>query len=257
MTLSAVNKAAASIRLHFDLFGARGVLKRALFGVCGATNEFRASIPRTSQEILLRLGTTDVAAFQHVFVDNEYGFSLARPPSMIIDAGANVGMSAAYFSLRYPSATILAIEPEPSNFDILRKNAKHFPRIIPINAALWDHLGLVKIHDSGGGHWGMRVVNGASAGAIRSTTITALMKEFDIDQIDLLKLDVEGAECEVLADPWPWIDHVGVICAELHDRFRPGCLKIFETATANFPVKWRQGELHCVARDGLTLADDP
>jgi FkbM family methyltransferase len=79
-------------------------------------------------------------------------FSLARPSSIIVDAGANVGMSAAYFSLHHPAATVVAIEPEPSNFEMLRKNAKLFPQIIPINAALWSHEGVVRPQNGGAGH---------------------------------------------------------------------------------------------------------
>jgi FkbM family methyltransferase len=252
----AINKAADSIRMHFSLFGAKGVLKRALIGACGANNEFRLLIPHFEQEILLRLGTTDVAAFQHVFIDHEYDFGLARQPSIIVDAGANVGMSAAWFSLRYPAAKIVAIEPEPTNFDVLRKNAKLFPEIIPINAALWSREGFVRIQDDGGGHWGMRVADAkvSSGATVRSITVPALLEQLGIDQVDLLKIDCEGAECEIFEDSSSWIDRVGVICAELHDRFRPGCSKIFETATAEFPVKWRRGELHCVAREGLISA---
>lgn len=249
----AITKAANSIRMHFSLFGAKGVLTRALNGVCGANSEFRALIPHTSQKILLRLGTTDVVAFKHVFIEDAYGISLARQPSIIVDAGANVGMSAVYFSLHYPAATIVAIEPEPTNFEVLTRNAELFPRIIPINAALWSHEGAARVYDSGGGHWGMRVAdaNISSDSNIRSTTLGALLDELRIDQVDLLKIDVEGAEYEIFTDPSAWISRVGVICVELHDRFRPGCSKIFETATAEFPIKWQRGELHCVARERL------
>ena len=50
------------------------MLKRALVGVGAAGSAFNAEIPHASQNILLRLGMTDVAAFEHVFVGNEYGF---------------------------------------------------------------------------------------------------------------------------------------------------------------------------------------
>jgi FkbM family methyltransferase len=241
--------------MHFSLFGLKGVLARALYGLFGANNEFAAIIPHSSQKIILRLGTTDVAAFEHVFINDEYGFSLAQEPSIIVDAGANVGMSSAYFSLRYPAARIIAIEPEPTNFELLKKNAKLFPKVFPINAALWSHEGSVCIQDAGGGNWGMRVADSISSDlSIRCTTMSSLLKEFDIGQIDLLKVDVEGAECEIFADSSSWISHVGVICAELHDRFRPGCSQIFERATSEFRLRWRRGELHCVAREGRISA---
>ena len=71
---------------------------------------------------------------------------------MIIDAGANVGMSAVYFSLRYLRTTAIAIEPEPTNFAVLEENAKLFSKIVPMHAALWNHEAIVKLQDTGGGH---------------------------------------------------------------------------------------------------------
>lgn len=141
-----------SAQRHFSLFGIRGVLGRALTAVPGVGREFRVPIPGHSHKVLIRLGTTDVAAFEHVFVDEEYGFNLATPPAVIIDAGANAGMSAVYFALRYPGARIIAIEPEPTNYEILRKNVALFPQIIPLNAALWNRDATVQIQDFGGGH---------------------------------------------------------------------------------------------------------
>lgn len=249
--MSALNEAANSARKHLRLFGMRGLLKRALICFSPTSNEFSAPIPNSDEKIILRLGTTDVAAFEHVFVDNEYDVSLAPTPLIIVDAGANVGMSAVYFSLRYPTATIVAIEPEESNFGILRKNAKLFPKVVPINAALWGHEGFVQVQDGGGGHWGMRVAESDVSADIgtRSTTLPGLLEQLGIDQVDLLKVDVEGAECEIFENSSSWIDRVNVICVELHDRFRPGCSEIFTSATAEFPIKWRRGELHWVARE--------
>jgi FkbM family methyltransferase len=249
-TLKKVTKSAT---LYLSLFGLRGLMKRALTTVSVGSNEFEAPIPSSAKKILLRLGTTDVATFEHVFIDDEYGFSLTRQPSIIIDAGANVGVSAAYFTLRYPMAKIVAIEPEPSNFAMLKKNAQLFPQIIPVNAALWSHEGLVDVKDSGSGHWGMYTTEcqEVAGTTVPATTLQALMQKLRIQYVDVLKVDVEGAECEIFKDATPWINRVGVICAELHDRVRPGCSKVFEPATAEFPIRWRRGELQCVAREGL------
>ena len=129
-------RAIQSAYKHFELFGTRGVAARAITAIPGVSNEFLARVPNRSDKVIVRLGTTDVAAFEHVFVQREYGFDLIKPPKVIIDAGANVGMSAVYFALRYPVAKIVAIEPELTSFRILEKNARLFPQIIPIRAAL-------------------------------------------------------------------------------------------------------------------------
>ena len=243
-----------SLRKHFRLFGANGLIRRGLISVSNASNLLEATIPNSSDSVFIRLGTTDVAAFEHVFIDDEYGFSLAKRPSVIVDVGTNIGMSAVYFSRRYPDATIFAIEPEPANFNILKKNAKMFPSIVPINAALWSHDGFIQIFDGGHGSWGTQVREGDdfSGDSVKSLKLDTLLFHYGIHRIDLLKIDIEGAECEVFKNAQMWIGRIEAICIELHDRFRAGCTDAFESATADFNIRWRRGELVCVARKELT-----
>jgi FkbM family methyltransferase len=244
-----------SARMHFNLFGIRGVVRRAIIRLPRSSIQFSAPIPNSSARVLLRLGTTDVAAFEHVFVKDEYDITLSEEPSVVIDAGANVGMSAIYFSNRYPNAKVIAIEPEPSNFSMLKSNAELYPRIIPVNAALWNRDGVVSLKDGESGSWGMRVSEPvrSSDAFVRSVTVPTLLREYGIDKVDLLKIDIEGAECEALENAPVWIDRVRVVCAELHDRLRPGCTEAFKFATDGFPVRWQRGELSCVAREGAVL----
>ena len=68
------------------------------------------------------------------------------------------------------------------------------------------------------------------------------MKEHDIDSIDLLKMDIEGAEKDVLEKSSGWIDRVDVLCAELHDRICMGCDRAFYLATKDFRTFERHGE---------------
>ncbi len=213
--------------------------------------QFEATIPGSSKTAFIRLGTTDVDAFEHVFINEEYGFSLQCPPKIIVDVGANIGLSAIYFARRFPEATIIALEPDPANFKMLEKNAERYPKIIPIHAALWNSDGSIEVYDSGRGSWGMRVKEhapGPDTVRVPSITLNTLLDKHGISTVDLLKVDIEGAECEVLQDAHAWIDRIGTMCIELHDRFREGCSEAFERATVKFPVKWRRGELTCVAR---------
>jgi FkbM family methyltransferase len=244
---------ARSLRQHFSLFGMRGVVRRATIGMPGSTAIFSAPLPRTQQSVLIRLGTTDVAAYEHVFIDDEYGFRLHPNASVIIDVGANCGMSAVYFSQQYPDAKIIAIEPEPNNFDVLSKNAKLFTRIAPVHAGLWNRDGFISVPRWTGWGTSVRDPSGPSDILVPSLTLNTLLAQYGIEEIDLLKIDAEGAECEIFEDFSTWIDRVKVVCAELHDRFRPGCSKAFENATANFPIKFRHGTLSCAAREGAIL----
>lgn len=260
--LSKSDNFAKSLHLHLSLFGIRGVARRAMMGLLRSTAIFGARLPRAQQSVLIRLGTMDVAEYQHVFIYDEYGFRLPPKASVIIDVGANIGMSAVYFSQRYPNAKIIAIEPEPNNFDVLSKNAALFPRIVPVHARLWNRDGFFSICD--GAESGRKPASAGSVSSdilVPSLTLNTLLSEYGIEEIDLLKIDAKGAECEIFEDFSTWIDRVKVVCVELHDRFRPafrdrfrpGCSQAFEIATADFPIKWQRGELTCAAREGAIL----
>ena len=196
----------------------------------------------------LRLKTSDAAAFWQVFLETEYALPLARKPRTILDAGANVGFASAYFANLYPDARILALEPEESNFKLLRRNVAPYPNVVPIQAALWSYNGTLDLLDPGVGHWGFRAHEGTdsstslSMGKVQARTVDDVMAEYACDSIDLLKIDIEGGEREVFADASKWIDKVGVLVAELHERYQVGCTRNFYLATRDFDVEERRGE---------------
>ena len=74
------------------------------------------------------------------------------------------------------------------------------------------------------------------------------MKEHGIGRVDILKIDIEGAELEVFDASSPWIHDVDTIIAELHDRLKAGCERSFANATSGFRHRWRQGENVYVSR---------
>jgi hypothetical protein len=77
-----------------------------------------------------------------------------------------------------------------------------------------------------------------------------LMAETGTQNIDLLKVDIEGAEVEVFSTASTWIDRTEAICIELHDRFRAGCAGAFLSAVGDFPDRIGSGEYLLVARRG-------
>lgn len=239
--------------LYLAAFGFRGAIiyVRQLFG---SRSVVRVYCPRVSVPIHLRLNSTDADAFFQVFYLGEYDVVLKTPPKTILDAGANVGFSSIYFAQQYPDAKVYSIEPEPSNYAMLQCNTCEFPNILPICAALWRATGKVVLSDRSTGEWGFIVTqNGSSTlrtvSEVAATTVSDFMHENMIKWIDLMKLDIEGSEKEVLEDSHAWIENVGVIVAELHDRFKDGCLAAFREATSAFDHKYRHGCIAVAMRD--------
>lgn len=210
-------------------------------------------IPSSSAAVLVRLGTTDIAVFNTTFKTEQYGFDLPSEPSVIVDAGAYTGLSSVYFSLRYPDATIIALEPSPSNFELLRRNTQHLTNIVAVQAALWTRDEPLILADPREGDWAFRVksveiADQPASRSVRAMTIHDIIREFGIDNIGLLKLDIEGSELDLFTEPHGWLSEVEAIFAELHDRFRPGCARAFFTAVEEFPVEAWRGEAVMVAR---------
>jgi FkbM family methyltransferase len=188
-----------------------------------------------NQQVVVRLGTSDIACLEQVFLAEEYRNHFVENPRVIVDAGANIGMATLYFAGRFPSARILAIEPEPSNFELLERNCGHLKNVTLIRAALWPLREGLMVEDQSVEKWKYRVTKrvGPESGAanVPSITIPEMLERFQIDDIDLLKLDIEGSEYDLFASgPEEWLDRVRTIAIELHDRFRPGCAQSFYSA---------------------------
>ena len=153
-------------------------------------------------------------------------------PSRIVDAGANIGLASVYFASRFPNARIVALEVEQSNFELLKRNTKPYPNITCLQKALWSGQKQLSIVNPTDEPWAFRVseaVSGNAALSVMSFAVTDVIKEFDHQQIDLLKIDIEGAEKEIFQNGMDhWIDRVGMIAVELHDRIVPGCKKALE-----------------------------
>ena len=79
------------------------------------------------------------------------------------------------------------------------------------------------------------------------------MKEQGIDHIDLLKIDIEGAEREIFRDPSSWIGKVDALIVELHERMKPGCNRSFYGGATGLDHEWSQGENVYLTRSGSCL----
>lgn len=209
--------------------------------------------PGARHPLYLRLRTSDIPTFMQIFVAQEYAVDPVRAPEVIVDAGAYIGLSTVFFAHRYPQARILAIEPEPGNFALLQQNTAPYPHITCLHNALWHEPASLRIRDPGVGAWGYQTQADTDSGGTRveSITLDQLMSDHGLTRIDLLKIDIEGAERAVFAAGGAWLDRVGMIAIELHDELVPGCRQTVEDATLAFAYTARQGENHFFFRSDL------
>lgn len=198
----------------------------------------------------IRIPSTDIPTFEQIFLNQEYDFLVEKQPEVIIDAGANIGLASIYFANKFPDTKIIAIEPEKDNFELLKTNIAPYPNIIPIQAALWGQIGEINLVDSGLGSWAFTTEEkGASSNStsnlyhkVRAITVDQIIKDYKLTKIDILKIDIEGAEKEVFMSSKSWIDRVDALIIELHEHIKPGCNQSFYNASKSFNNEWQQGE---------------
>jgi FkbM family methyltransferase len=222
---------------YYRHFGIRGVLAISAHRALGRPKEITVYVPGTRNPIHLRLRTTDQFLFAEILLHGAYAFDLPFYPRTIVDAGANIGMASLYFANTYPEARIIAIEPESSNFEVLVRNVRSYPAIIPVHAALWNREGEISVSQpdpstGATGNWAFAVHDGSGT-KVRAMTMQTLMNEMHLRSIDLLKVDIEGAEKEVF-EGCNWMDRVRCLMIELHDRLKPGCSEAVESVTREF-----------------------
>lgn len=185
---------------------------------------YRLSVPGNPIPLICRLQSSDRYAFAQVFIHKQYACpEPAIPPRYIVDCGAYVGYASVYLLHRFPDAKVVAIEPDRRNHEILVRNlAPYGTRAVPMLAAVWSHevgLNLHPYSTEKGDEWGTQVQESAAGETpdVAAVDIVWLLNQSPHGYIDILKIDIEGAEEVVFAQRYErWINHVGTIMIELH-----------------------------------------
>lgn len=206
-----------------------------------------------------RAGTSDIDVFKHIFVLREYEpFDDLVDPGLIIDCGANVGMSTAYFLSRFPGAKVLAVEPDPANYQQLLHNISPYgDRARSFQAGVWSRSVGLKFVENTQGDGRAWAVSVAEAGPdeqadLDAVSIEELLRASGQDRISLLKIDIEGSELALFSEGGErWLDKVDHLVIELHGQ---ACEEVFYNAIEpyGFEVQANGGVVICRSRRSTT-----
>jgi FkbM family methyltransferase len=175
-----------------------------------------------SVDVYMRTETGDINMFYEIFWSDMYNIpeSLLAAPLNIIDLGANVGFTTMYFALKYPDAKIISLEPSKMNFVVLQKNIALQKNVKALNAAVWFESKQIPFMEAANAY-NSRIAETDTehSHTIEAYNVEDILSKENIDTIDLLKIDIEGAEKDILQKNQDWLNKVKNIIIEIHEPY--------------------------------------
>jgi FkbM family methyltransferase len=181
------------------------------------------NIPDLQFPFTIRNGTSDATEIIHTVLRETYGPN--SPPTgtavtTVIDAGANLGDTAAWFATRYPQSRVVSLEPDRDNYSALVRNAAPYgERVVPLNVGLWPKSGPLRVVTSES-RTAFSVVEAKPGEPFDCQAVSPmqLVRDFGMTKIDLFKIDIEGSELQLFSAPDAddWLSITGTIMMEIH-----------------------------------------
>lgn len=173
-----------------------------------------------NHKLFCRSNTTDAQVLWDTFY-RKYHVppSTLKENAIIVDLGANVGYTMAHFAYLYPNSQIYGVEMDLSNFLLAQKNLSTLTNQCKlIHAAVWYENGTINY--TGNQAWGFKIDYEKNSKLVKSNvpakTLDTIFKEFGLDDIDYIKMDIEGAEKFILENAENWINRIKILKIEIH-----------------------------------------
>ena len=203
--------------------------------------------------IAMRCGESDAEVVRQVFGTRQYDTSWPGElgkrlrnryeailsdggAPIIVDAGANIGAASVWFNRIYPEARIVAVEPDPENAAMLRKNIGSLANVVALEAAIGAEAGFVSISQA---DYSWAVTTSRSDSGVRTVTMAEAFVASGGDTPFLVKIDIEGFERDLFASNLDWLAETFAVIIEPHDWLFPGqrTSGAFQQALARHPFE--------------------
>lgn len=148
-------------------------------------------------------------------------------PSLIVDAGANIGASALFFACNYENSLVFAIEPDKSNWDLLSANTAGL-NCVAFHGAVGGKDGELLLVDPGRSDWGFmttraRTPSATGIGKVPCLSPNSILKHPGVGNARplIFKIDIEGGEDDLFDGDTDWMNEFPLLIIELHDWMLP------------------------------------
>ncbi len=223
-------------------------------------------VPTVRSRIGLRPCSSDVAVFTQTFARREYDMATMRQAQdagwlnpeesryvVVIDCGANIGLSTVWFATQFPFAKLVAIEPQADNYRVLCANLTGYDAEC-LQAGVWNENTSLAIANPDASLHAFRVIDATQAeasvetGSISGVTLNEIVSRYPGRRF-LVKVDIEGAEAMLFKDNLEWLDVTDLLIVEIHDWLMPWegtSRNVLRAIVAHqFEVQWRGENMFC------------
>lgn len=193
-----------------------------------------ALIKNSEYKILIRPRTSDLEVFFQILIEMEYKKLInmildkkkKEDIKIILDAGSNIGLASIFFKMQFKNSKIISVEPDRDNFKMMQKNFKlnTLDNAYSYQSALWSKNADVSLSNDfrDGKEWSFHVKEkeAQTEKTVQGVTLEKLLLEYDM--VDLIKIDIEGAEWEILNDYGTQVvlkNKVKFFAIEIHEEF--------------------------------------
>jgi FkbM family methyltransferase len=200
------------------------------------------SLNDCKSEIFLRSATSDWFTFDQIFIHEDYNLkALKRYPEfealykryigegtpLILDLGANIGLSGLYFRHIWPGSKIVAVEPSEDNFGVLRKNFGDDSAFDALLAGVASRPAKLALADPSveKNAFTTTVVEPGDTGGVQGVTVPEILARYPRSKgyfPFIVKIDIEGFESELFSGNTDWVNEFPVLIIEMHDWLFPG-----------------------------------
>ena len=192
--------------------------------------------------ISLRSATSDWFTFDQIFIHEDYNLKAlkryaefealyakysADGTPLVLDLGANIGLSSVYFHHIWPAAKIVAVEPSADNFAVLRQNFGTTANFDGMLAGISCKSSRLAVADPAVEKNAFRttVIEPGAEGGVQGVTVPEILARYPKSDGYLpfiVKIDIEGFESDLFAENTEWVNEFPILVIEMHDWLFPG-----------------------------------
>jgi FkbM family methyltransferase len=165
-------------------------------------------------KIRYRLNKGDINSIREIWLEEAYRLPFEDPSGVLLDLGANIGMTSVWLAKRFPFTQVIAVEPDPKNAAVVRQNFE-LNRIngCVVEAAIGPSEGIARFEFNPASNLGRLSENGSPVPII---SVGSIIRKYAIAKFALIKVDIEGGEQELFDGPIGWLALTDAIIIEFH-----------------------------------------